>query len=118
MTQYSQIDEEANLEGVNPAASLIQNYYYNNIFLVEDILSLNEIEYFELSIFNETPLSSIIYNYPTFRVEDHYTQTDMIDFYHSTSNPDYKLLQILVNGLKRRGIDIMWLGSPIFFGQL
>lgn len=118
MTHHSVIDEESNLEGVDPVTSIIQNYYDNNIFLVEDILSLNELEYFELSIFNQTFLSSIIYNYPSFRVEEHYTQNDMIEIYHSTSIPEYKLLQIFVNGLKRRGVELLWLGSPIFFGQL
>jgi hypothetical protein len=120
MTWYSEPEPyEENKEGVDTFSSIIHHYYENNIFLVEDILSLTiDLEYFELSMFHTAPLSSIIYNYPPFRIEDHYTQTDMIEFYHSTSDDRYKLLQILVNGLKRKGVELHWLGSPIFFGQL
>jgi hypothetical protein len=115
---HDTIIEDYNAEGADPVLTLVQHYYESHIFLVEDLLSIDNIDSFELGLFNQTPLGSIIYNYPVFRVEEHHTQHDMIDFYHSTSNNDYKLLQILINGFKRRGVDLYWLGSPIFFGQL
>lgn len=118
MTNYSEIDDEPNLEGIDPETSILHNYYENHIFLVEDILALDILQNFELSVFSHAPLYSIIYNYPSFSVADHYTQSDMIEFYHSTSDDRYKLLQILVDGLRRKRVEVHWLGSPIFFGQL
>jgi hypothetical protein len=115
---HDTIIDDYNSEGSDPTLTFVDNYYNTNLFLVEDLLSLYYIDNFELGMFSRVPLGSIIYNYPVFRVEEHYTQHDMINFYHSTSNNDYKLLQILVNGFKRRGVDLYWLGSPIFFGQL
>ncbi len=98
--------------------SIVDNYYKHNLFLLEELMEITTpLEYFELSVFNVAPLSSIIYNYPEFRVEDHYTQTDIIECYHATSNPDYKLFQMLINHFKLKGVELLWLGSPIFLGN-
>jgi hypothetical protein len=100
--------------------NIVDTYYSNNLFLLEDLMELTsaDIETFELSIFNVVPLSSNIYNYPQFQVGENDRKSDIIEFYHSTSNPQYKLFQMLVNHFKRKNIDTYWLGSPIFFGQL
>jgi len=100
--------------------NIVDTYYSRNIFLVEELMELTsaDIDTFELSIFNIVPLDSNIYNYPQFRVDEDDRQTDIIEYYHSTSNPQYKLFQMLVAHFKRKNIELHWLGSPIFFGQL
>jgi hypothetical protein len=104
----------------NTAMNIIDNYYSNNIVLLEDLMELTfeDIQFFELSIFNVVPLDTRIYNYPQFRVGEDDRKSDIIEFYQSTSNPQYKLLQMLVDNFKGKDIDIHWLGVPIFFGQL
>lgn len=100
--------------------NIVDTYYSRNIFLLEELMELTsqDIETFELSIFNVVPLDSNIYNYPPFQVGENDRKSDIIEFYHSTSNPQYKLFQMLVDNFKRKNIDTYWLGSPIFFGQL
>ena len=93
-------------------------FYDNQLFLVEDILLVPDLENIELSMFTSATLCSILYNYPSFKIEEHHTQSDLIEFYHSTSDPRYKLFQILIDGLKKKGVHLHWLQSPIFFGQL
>jgi hypothetical protein len=101
-----------------PSVTADRSYYDYYIFLVEDILLLPNLENIELSIFTSASLCSMVYNYPSFKIGEHHTQTDLVEFYHSTSDPRYKLFQILIDGLKRKGVNLYWLQSPIFFGQL
>jgi hypothetical protein len=98
--------------------NLERSFYENQLFLVEDILQIPHLEHLELSIFTSATLCSILYNYPAFKIGEHLTQSDLIEFYHLTSDPRYKLFQMLIDGLKRKGVHIYWLQSPIFFGQL
>lgn len=98
--------------------SIVDNYYKHNVFFVEELMALNDLEHFELGVFNTVPLSSAIYNYPAFMVADDYTRTDIIECYQATANPAYRLFQMLIAEFKRKDILLLWLGSPIFFGQL
>ena len=98
--------------------SVVENYYERNVFFVEDLLQIPDLDYFELDVFNKVMLDSIIYDYPSFWIGEEDTKEVLIEYYHSTSDPKYKLFQMLVNGLKRNETELLWLGSPIFFGQL
>lgn len=102
----------------DPSLSVSRSYYDYHLFLVEEILAHPNLEQLELGLFTAATLCSIIYNYPAFIIEEHHTQSDLIHFYHSTADPRYKLFQILIQGLQRKGVELFWLQSPIFFGQL
>jgi hypothetical protein len=105
--------------GNNPRKSDRETSSYDShLFLVEDILLMPHLESLELSIFTSATLCSIIHNYPAFRIGEDHIRSDIIEFYHLTSDPRYKLFQILIDGLKRKGVALYWLQSPIFFGQL
>ncbi len=101
-----------------PQPSATRSTYDSHLFLVEDILSMPNLESLELCIFTSATLCSIVYNYPSFRIGEDHTKSDLIEFYHLTSDRRYKLFQILIDGLKRKGVTLYWLQSPIFFGQL
>jgi hypothetical protein len=106
------------LSATDSGTDRVRSSYDYHLFLVEDILLMPHLETLELSIFTSATLCSIQYNYPEFRIGENHTQSDLIEFYHLTSDPRYKLFQILIDGLKRKSVALYWLQSPIFFGQL
>lgn len=100
-----------------PEFAIIGSFYDHHLFLVEELLNAN-MESFELGILTSATLCSVIYDFPSFNIQEHDTQTDLVAYYHATSDPRYKLFQLLINGLQRQGVEIFWLQAPIFFGQL
>lgn len=118
VTREEREEEEKQENERDPLLSMVSSYFDHHLFLVEDLLQVAEIDTLELSIFCSATLCSVLYAYPSFQIEEHHTKSDLIEFYHATSDPRYKLFQMLINGLTKKGVELYWLQAPIFFGQL